>query len=150
MRMIAISAVVVVGAAATVLAGKAKELVVMPAEEMKYTPMTPPAGAPPMPEGMQPPEVSNAWGDMTKGDHGAIVKLSPAKHGLHTHTSDVKGVVISGTFAVGADEASAKKLSAGSYFMVPGGLKHYSACEGTAPCVLFQQSTGKFDMKPAK
>ena len=69
-------------------------------------------------------------------------------HPLHTHTSDVKSVVVSGTFMVGPEGGPEKKLGPGSYFFVPGRMKHTSTCAAGADCVLFQETSGKFDMKP--
>jgi quercetin dioxygenase-like cupin family protein len=40
-----------------------------------------------------------------------------------------------------------KKLGPGSFFSIPGGVKHTSGCAPGAPCVIFQQGPGKFDMK---
>ena len=41
-----------------------------------------------------------------------------------------------------------KRLGPGGYFDVPGGLKHTSGCAAGAPCLLFQEGPGAFDMKP--
>jgi hypothetical protein len=34
------------------------------------------------------------------------------------------------------------------YFFVPANMKHSSSCAPGAPCVLFQEGPGKFDVKP--
>jgi quercetin dioxygenase-like cupin family protein len=91
------------------------------------------------------------WGDMATGAHGAMAKFpAGSKHPLHTHSNNIKVVVVSGTFTFGADEASSKEFGPGSYVMVPGKMKHVSGCTPAAECLLFQESPGKFDMKPVK
>lgn len=83
-----------------------------------------------------------------KGAYTAFAKLPAGQmHPLHTHTSDIKCVVVSGTFILGPEGGPEKKLGPGSYFFVPGGMKHTSGCAEGAPCVLFQEGPGKFDMK---
>ncbi len=116
-----------------------KELVTSAPEDMKWTEIPNSGGV----------QVTSVQGDMMKGAHTAFAKIpAGAVHPLHTHTSEVKAVVVSGTFLVGPEGGPEKKLGPGSYFVVPGGMKHTSSCAEGAPCVLFQQSSGKFDMKP--
>jgi oxalate decarboxylase/phosphoglucose isomerase-like protein (cupin superfamily) len=95
-------------------------------------------------------QIATLWGDMSKGNYGAIAKFPPGqRHPLHTHTADLKTVVVSGTWVTGADDASAKEYGPGSYLFIPGGWKHVSGCKEGAECMLFQQSPGKFDLMPA-
>ena len=90
------------------------------------------------------------WGDMTKGAHGVIVKFPPnMKNPLHTHSSDLKLVVISGTWTAGPEGGPEKSYGAGSYLMVPGGTRHTSG-SGPDGCTFFQEGSGKFDMKPVE
>lgn len=116
-----------------------KEFVAWAAGDIKWEEMK---GGPP---GIM---VAKLWGDMTKGAYGALVKFPPNfKNPLHTHTSDLKAVVISGSFIGGPEGGPEKTYGPGSYIFVPGGVKHTS---GTADAggVQFLESTGKFDMKP--
>jgi len=57
-------------------------------------------------------------------------------------------VVISGTFYQGADASSAKDAEPGTYIETPGGWKHVSGCRAGSDCVIYEQSSGKFDFKP--
>jgi quercetin dioxygenase-like cupin family protein len=133
-----VAGVVTLGFAGLVLAAK-KELVTSAAEEQKWIEVPDSGGV----------QVTNFWGDFTKGAYGGIAKLpAGSTHPLHTHSKDIKCVVVSGTFQVGLEGEPEKKLGPGSYFFVPGGLKHTSSCAAGAPCVLFQEQTGKFDVKP--
>ena len=94
-------------------------------------------------------QIANVAGDMMKGSHSSFAKIPAGqKHPLHTHTNEEKLVVVSGTFLVGLEGEPEKPLAPGSYMVIPGGLKHTSSCAEGAPCVIFSQGTGKFDMKP--
>jgi quercetin dioxygenase-like cupin family protein len=139
---------VLAGLVAGVAYAKSKEAVLWPAAELKWEEVKfPPTMK--LPEGAKPPQYVALWGDMNKGAHGAFVKLHPGEqHPLHTHSSDLKGVVLEGTFTIGAEGAEPKKLGPGSYFLVPARWKHTSSCTGPAPCTIFQEGPGKFDMKP--
>jgi quercetin dioxygenase-like cupin family protein len=123
-----------------------KEIVLIPAEDLKWEEMAPPPGAP-----KDGPTVSIAkvTGDPNKGAYAGFAKLPAGQqHPLHTHSSDVKAVVISGTFTVTPEGGTEKKIGPGGYFFVPANMKHSSSCAAGAPCVLYQEGPGKFDVKP--
>jgi quercetin dioxygenase-like cupin family protein len=89
------------------------------------------------------------WGDPEKGAHGRFIKFAGGTdNALHTHSSTLHSVVVSGTFYTGADMASAKDLGPGSYATTPSGWKHVSGCRAGADCVIMSESGGKFDFKP--
>ena len=117
-----------------------KEATVWPAENIKWVEMK---------EGPPGLMVAALWGDMTKGAYGALVKFTqPMDNPLHSHTYDAKLIVVSGTFWVAAEGGEKVMLGPGSYMMEPGGGKHRSgAAAGT---VVFQEGSGKFDMKPVE
>lgn len=122
--------------------GQKKKATVWPAGEMKWSEMK---GGPP--GGM----FVSLWGQMDKEAYGALVKLvAGEKHPMHTHTSDVKLVVLSGTFIYTPEGGTEQRLGPGSYLSVPGGLKHSSGTGDDGPCEVFQTSTGKFDMMPVE
>jgi quercetin dioxygenase-like cupin family protein len=128
--------------AAGAMAQTKKEAVVWPAADLKWTEMK---GGPP---GIS---YANLWGHMDKGAYGAFVKLPAGMNNpLHTHSSDMKLVVISGTFYYTPEGGTMQKLGPGSYLSEPGGVKHMSGTSPDGPCVVFQEATGKFDMKPVK
>jgi mannose-6-phosphate isomerase-like protein (cupin superfamily) len=133
-----------------VLAAK-KELVLMPAGELKWEDMPPPPGMKEPPAGapkMEPPKVAKISGDMMKGAYAAFVSVPAGQpHPLHTHGSDTKAIVISGTFTVTPDGGAEKKIGPGGYFFIPANAKHSSACAPGAPCVMYQEGPGKFDVK---
>lgn len=89
-------------------------------------------------------------GDPKAGPYTQIRKV-PAGTGnpLHSHSSDLTNVIISGTWYTGADEASAKDFGPGSVVFMPGDWIHVSGCRAGSDCVFYQDGKGKFDFKPA-
>jgi len=119
----------------------ASRLVVMPASNLKWTDLDP--GAPGV-------KVADLWGNHAKGAFGAFFTL-PAGFAapLHTHTYDMKVVIISGTYIQAPEGKPEFRLAPGSYFMQPGGnYRHTTSCDKASDCVFFVESKGKFDLKP--
>lgn len=119
----------------------ASRLVVMPASDLKWTDLDP-TGAPGV-------KIADLWGDHAKGAYGAFFKL-PAGFAvpLHTHTHDIKVVIVSGTYIQVPDGKPEFRLGPGSYFMQPGGnYRHTTSCDKASDCVFFAESNGKFDLK---
>jgi anti-sigma factor ChrR (cupin superfamily) len=116
-------------------------LVVTPASDMKWTDLDP--GAPGV-------KIANLWGTHASGAFGALFKL-PAGFAapLHTHTHDMKVVIISGTYIQAPDGKPEFRLGPGSYFLQPGGdYRHTTTCDKASDCVFFVEGTGAFDLKP--
>ena len=86
------------------------------------------------------------WGDPA-GQHGAITRL---KAGLttpmHTHSSDVRMVVISGTLIHGEANGEQTRLGPGSYCCIPAGLRHTTGCDKLSDCLFYEEQPGRFDM----
>lgn len=126
----------------------ASRLVVMPAGDLKWTDLDP-TGAPGV-------KIATLWGDHTKGAYGAFFKL-PAGFAvpLHTHTHDIKVVIVSGTYVQGPEGRPEFRIGPGSYFMQPGGnYRHTTSCDKASDCVFYAESPGAFDLQvvdaPAK
>jgi quercetin dioxygenase-like cupin family protein len=137
------AAVLASGEAKAKIAPKAavSRLVVMPASDLKWADLDP-TGAPGV-------KIADLWGNHTKGAYGAFFKL-PAGFAvpLHTHTYDIKVVIVSGTYVQSPEGKPEFRLGAGSYFMQPGGnYRHTTSCDKASDCVLFAESHGKFDLK---
>ena len=146
-RMFVVSACVMVsmllwGAVDSLAQKKTKEALVWPANEIKWLDLRgEPAGI----------LYSNLWGNMEKGAYGALMKLPAGmKNPLHTHTNDLKLVVLSGTFLYTPEGGDERRLGPGSYLFVPGGTRHLSGTGDDGPCEVFQESSGKFDFVPAE
>ena len=117
--------------------------IVVPAADLAWTDLDP-AGAPGV-------KVATLWGDVAKGPFGAIFKLPPGFAApLHTHTHDMKLVIVSGTYIQAPKGQPEFRLGPGSYLLQPGGsYQHTTSCDQAAPCIFFVESDGAFDLKPA-
>jgi quercetin dioxygenase-like cupin family protein len=105
-------------------------------------------------DAMQPgnPAVTAAavWGDATAGAHGTFSKFAPGYDaGMHTHTNDVWIVGVKGAYLY-KDEAGEKRIGPGDFLRVPGGHKHWSGGDKKEGAIFYEESSGKFDLIPAK
>jgi len=90
------------------------------------------------------------WGDADKGRYGAFTKFVPGfDAGMHTHTNDVWLAVIKGAYLY-KDESGEKRVEPGSFIRIPGGKKHWSGGDKEEGALFYQESSGKFDLIPAK
>jgi len=136
---IAMLAVIGLALSALALHAQGKASVTMTPDQMKWVPNP---GAPEV-------KLATAWGDPAKGAHGAFHKFPAGFTApLHTHSFDMRIVVISGTMSLSGADGKETMLPAGSYFFQPGGWQHVTKCQPGSDCVLYVTSTGKFDMKP--
>ena len=89
-------------------------------------------------------------GDPKTGPYTQMRKVpAGTDNPLHTHTSELKNVIISGVWYTGADAASARDFGAGSIVMMPAHWVHVSGCRPGSDCVFYQEGQGRFDFKPA-
>ena len=98
------------------------------------------------------PGISKAdlWGDATKGAYGAFTKFAPgADAGMHMHTNDVWIVGIKGAY-IYKDEAGEKRVGPGDFIRIPGKHKHWSGGDKKEGALFYEESSGKFDLVPAK
>jgi quercetin dioxygenase-like cupin family protein len=116
----------------------AAKAVIWPADQLKWTDV---AGAPGA-------KVAVLWGDPDKGAFGALHKLPAGfKAELHTHSADLRSVVVSGTIIHSPEGGPETKLGPGSYVFLPHTYKHTTACDAASDCVFFTSGNGKFDLK---
>ncbi|HSB63422.1 MAG TPA: DUF4437 domain-containing protein [Thermoanaerobaculia bacterium] len=131
------------GAAKAKPAAKPATLVTMTPDELKWVPN--PANSEVM--------MAVVWGDPAKGPHGAFHKFKPGFTApLHTHSSDIRFAVVSGTMIAETEGGPERKLPAGSYEYEPHTVKHVTKCDGGSAggCVIFAVVSGKFDLVPAE
>jgi quercetin dioxygenase-like cupin family protein len=89
-------------------------------------------------------------GDPKVGPYTQIRKVpAGTDNPLHSHSSEIKNVIISGLWFTGADAASAKDFGPGSVVVMPADWVHVSGCRAGSDCVFYQEGKGKFDFKPA-
>ena len=90
-------------------------------------------------------------GDPKSGEYTQIRKVpAGTDNPLHSHSSEIKNVIISGVWYTGTDATSAKDFGPGSVVVMPGGWVHVSGCRSGSECVFYQEGKGKFDFVPAK
>ena len=90
------------------------------------------------------------WGNADQGAHATFTKFKPGVDaGMHTHTNDVWIVGIKGAYLY-KDDAGEKRVGPGSFLRVPGGHKHWSGGDPKEGALFYEESSGKFDLIPAK
>jgi len=90
------------------------------------------------------------WEDPESGSGGFFAKMNPGfDAGIHTHTNDVWLVVIKGAYLY-KDDAGEKRVGPGSFLRIPGGMKHWSGGDAKEGALFYGESSGKFDLVPAK
>ena len=90
------------------------------------------------------------WGDPNVGAAGTYTKFVPGwDAGWHTHTADVWIVGIKGAYLY-KDEAGEKRVGPGDFLRVPGGHKHWSGGDKEEGALFYTETSGKFDLIPAK
>lgn len=89
-------------------------------------------------------------GDPKNGPYTQIRKVAAGTDNpLHSHSSEIKNVIISGVWYTGTDAASARDFGPGSVVMMPTDWVHVSGCRRGSECVFYQEGKGKFDFKAA-
>ncbi len=86
-------------------------------------------------------------GDPTSGAHGAFTKFAPnfeAK--LHTHTNDLRIVVVKGAYVYKPEQGDAIRVTPGQYLLIPGGVRHSTGSDAKVETIFYQEADGKFDL----
>ena len=64
----------------------------------------------------------------------------------HSHSADLRQVVVSGTMIHGEADGKETRLGPGSYLFGPHTEQHTTACDAASECVMFVEANGKFDL----
>ena len=89
-------------------------------------------------------------GDPKTGAYTQIRKVpAGTDNPLHSHSSEITNVIISGVWYTGPNSSSVKDFGPGSVVTMPADWVHVSGCRAGNECVFYQQGKGKFDCKPA-
>lgn len=95
-------------------------------------------------------EKAGLWGSPA-GEHASLTRMAAGfKAGMHTHKHEVRMVVIEGTVVHTDAKGGVTELTKGAYLMVPGGIKHDTACAAGQDCLFVESLPGAFDLKAAK
>ena len=99
-----------------------------------------------------PIEFGMAYGNTFKSDHGTFGKF-PANFEtpMHTHSQAYHGIVIEGimTNPMQGQSGLIKKMGPGSYWFVPAGQTHATACVSSSPCRFYMHQSVPFDFAMA-
>jgi quercetin dioxygenase-like cupin family protein len=88
-------------------------------------------------------------GDLKTGPYTQIRKVpAGTDNPIHSHSSEIKNIIISGTWYTGPNAASAKDFGPGSVIVMPADWMHVSGCRPGSECLFYQEGKGKFDYKP--
>jgi quercetin dioxygenase-like cupin family protein len=91
-----------------------------------------------------------AEGDPAKGPAHFYLKYEKGfAGGLHYHTSDHGGWILSGTVIIEVD-GKETRLPPGSFYFLEGKKPHVAKCDATADCVMTVDVRGKWDAVPVK
>lgn len=109
--------------------------VVLPMEEQVFEPLNPMI------------EMAGAWGDRATGQHGTFGTFQPDfMSPFHAHTGAYHGVVIEGVMTNPFEgEANPPEMVPGSYWYVPAGVSHATACVSETPCRFYFHADESFD-----
>jgi mannose-6-phosphate isomerase-like protein (cupin superfamily) len=139
LRGVAVVGALGVGAFLGVVAAQGQKAVHVDSAQATYKELAPGASG------------SVVWGDMDKGPHGSFTKFVPgASFPLHTHTSDMRIVVLKGAYVYKPENGPEVRVSAGHYLFIPGGDRHVSGGDAKEGALFYQTSDGKFDLNPVK
>ena len=88
-----------------------------------------------------------AYGDRGKGAHGSFGRFPPNfVTPVHTHTGAYHGIVIKGVMTNPfKGEESPPTMEPGSYWYVPAGSEHATACVSNIPCEFYFYADEAFD-----
>jgi len=88
------------------------------------------------------------WGNHDKGPYGAFTKFDPGLiNPLHTHTNEVRIVVLRGAYIYKPQNGNERRVGAGSYISIPAGAVHVSEGDPKEGALFYEESPGKFDLK---
>ena len=100
------------------------------------------------------PKLGQLTGDYKKGAYGALMKIPAGfTSPFHTHSQSYEAIQIQGTsshWIRGEDGTKAKKMTPGSYWMMPAKVEHVSSCAAGTDCIMYIVQKGKFDFTLAK
>ena len=88
------------------------------------------------------------WGNDDVGPYGAFTKFDPGlTNPLHTHTNEVRIVVLQGAYIYKPQNGNERRVGAGSYISIPSGDVHVSRGDPKEGALFYEESPGKFDLK---
>src|SRR4026208_550998 len=88
------------------------------------------------------------WGNHDVGPYGAFTKFDPGlTNPLHTHTNEVRIVVLQGAYIYKPQNGNERRVGVGSYISIPGGARPVGTGDPKEGALFYRESPGKFDLK---
>ena len=88
------------------------------------------------------------WGNDDAGPYGAFTKFNPGQtNPLHTHTNEVRVVVLQGAYIYKPQNGNERRVGPGSYLSIPASDVHTSRGDPKEGALFYEESPGKFDLK---
>jgi anti-sigma factor ChrR (cupin superfamily) len=95
------------------------------------------------------PQMAVLWGDPTRGQFGALLRVPPGfESPMHVHTLDERVVQLQGRsvhWTIDQSGVDAPVMEPGDYMLMPGGVAHVSANTDAAESLELIAMDGPFD-----
>ena len=97
-------------------------------------------------------KMATVYGDRGKGEHGTFGTFPPNFiTPFHTHSTAYNGIVVKGVMTNPfKGQNTPPELAAGSFWHVPAGSEHATACVSDVPCEFYFHAKGAFDFQPVE
>lgn len=139
-RPILLSLCTVAGLSLPAIAAESPEINLIPAPSLDWVET---------PEGVA---FATLEGDRFTEPYRAMVRLPAGiASPLHIKSANMFGVMIQGEMIhiiQGQNAETAQRMGVGSFYKVPKGLPHISACVSDVPCIAYLYQDGAFDFMP--
>jgi gentisate 1,2-dioxygenase len=87
------------------------------------------------------------WGNPDVGPYGSFTKFGPGLvNPMHTHSSEIRIVVLKGTYIYTPQNGSEQRVGACAFISVPAGAVHVSSGDAKEGGLFYEESLGKFDL----
>jgi uncharacterized RmlC-like cupin family protein len=91
--------------------------------------------------------IAEVRGEAATGPWSGFVRFpAGSKSAIHTHSSDMKVVIIKGTWRYGPSSEQEKSYGPGSFVLIPAELPHSNS--QPEEVLMFVEQSGRFDNKP--
>jgi len=95
------------------------------------------------------PRIAILWENSADGSYGALLRFPAGfRSPMHSHSADEYTVTFQGTaihWSEMESEATAKRMTPGSFTLIRGGVSHVSSCAEGEECIAFLTQSAPFD-----
>jgi quercetin dioxygenase-like cupin family protein len=94
-------------------------------------------------------QIAILWENSVHGSYGALLRFPAGfRSPMHSHSADEYTVTLQGTaihWTEAESEATAKRMTPGSFTLIRGGVSHVSSCAEGEECIAFLTQSAPFD-----